>query len=256
MGHSAELIQNILNAVQQDYPASQYTFITEKAIPGTRMHPDIYVLDAEGRAMCAVEIGYTRPEKLTAYRDELKIPDVRWYDKAGNLHADVKESVVRVSVETRPSGVFSVYVVHDLVLCESNECNDPDTDWETLGRKEFDEMIEYLAVATIVVIVTDFSRVWFCCYCDKCDERWMPSEDDAVDIFGLAEDLRSQSTREIAREWGARVIHGEWDEAVAYVKQYLDMELRYEDGEFLTPDARQGFQQAINTIRRESMATV
>lgn len=33
-----------------------------------------------------VEIGNTRPEKLTAYRDDLKIPDVRWYDKQGRLH--------------------------------------------------------------------------------------------------------------------------------------------------------------------------
>jgi hypothetical protein len=86
VSHSPDLIQQILSMVQADYPPSQFDFVIEKAIPGTRMHPDILVNDRSGKHCCAVEIGYTRPEKLTAYRKDLKIPDVRWYDKAGNLH--------------------------------------------------------------------------------------------------------------------------------------------------------------------------
>ena len=45
-----------------------------------RMAPDILVLDFDGRLLCVVEIGYTRPEKLGRYQ-ALGIPDVRWYAK-------------------------------------------------------------------------------------------------------------------------------------------------------------------------------
>jgi len=44
------------------------------------MAPDILVLDFDGRLLCVVEIGYTRPEKLGRYQ-ALGIPDVRWYAK-------------------------------------------------------------------------------------------------------------------------------------------------------------------------------
>jgi hypothetical protein len=46
---------------------------------GRRMLPDILVRDQNGRMVCVVEIGNTRPEKLIACHDDLEIPDVRWY---------------------------------------------------------------------------------------------------------------------------------------------------------------------------------
>ena len=72
MAHSTELIQSIQRLLENDYPADQFNYIIEKAIAGTRMYPDIQVCDMSGKAICVAEIGYTRPEKLTAYRNKLK----------------------------------------------------------------------------------------------------------------------------------------------------------------------------------------
>jgi hypothetical protein len=86
MPHSAELIETVRRLIERDYPSTQYVYRIERGIPGTGMRPDIMVCDQAGGVFCVVEIGYTLPEKLTAYRDDLKIPDVRWYDKQGRLH--------------------------------------------------------------------------------------------------------------------------------------------------------------------------
>jgi hypothetical protein len=86
MSHSAELIETVRRLIERDYPSTQYVYRIERGIPGTGMRPDIMVCDQAGGIFCVVEIGYTLPEKLTAYRDDLKIPDVRWYDKQGRLH--------------------------------------------------------------------------------------------------------------------------------------------------------------------------
>jgi hypothetical protein len=63
MSHSSELIQKIKRIVEQDYPPDAHRIDIEVAIPGTRMFPDILVRDQDGKILCAVEIGYTRPEK-------------------------------------------------------------------------------------------------------------------------------------------------------------------------------------------------
>lgn len=249
MPHSADLIQSILAEVQKDYPASQYIVAIEKAIPGTRMHPDILVCDIKGNAMCAVEIGYTRPEKLTAYRDELKIPDVRWYDKAGNLHADVKECVVKVSVEIQPpTGRFVVYAIHEMVACQSDVClqdEPPVTD----GDDAVIAFAESLAEETVVWVITDYNRIWFCCYCDKCGDQWSAAEEDSDDVWAIAEELRTLSAREFASSWGARIFEGDWDSAV----KFLNLPLNYQDGEFLDADGARNFNQALTAIRRDAI---
>jgi hypothetical protein len=48
------------------------------------MLPDIQVIK-HSKIVCVVEIGYTRPEKITEYR-RMGIPDIRWYSKEGELH--------------------------------------------------------------------------------------------------------------------------------------------------------------------------
>ena len=86
MAHSKELIEKIRLEIQKDYPENLFRYEIEKYLPGTKLIPDILVRDENGKIYCAVEIGYTRPEKLTAYWNSHRIPDVRWYDKAGVLH--------------------------------------------------------------------------------------------------------------------------------------------------------------------------
>src|SRR3990167_6469176 len=96
MGHDTYVITSVLRQVETDYPPAMYKYQVKKRIPGSTMMPDIFVLDEQDRIVCAVEIGYTRPEKLTAYRHQFRIPDVRWYDKAGKLHPHIEVQARRV----------------------------------------------------------------------------------------------------------------------------------------------------------------
>ena len=87
MGHSTDLLQEITQLLLTDYPLELgYKYIYEKAIANAtaRMHPDV-IVELDNDVVCVVEIGYTRPEKLTEYQ-EMGIPDVRWYDKNATLH--------------------------------------------------------------------------------------------------------------------------------------------------------------------------
>lgn len=124
MGHSRDLLERIAADVTSAWPSEQgYRIEFERplAVQGVRgMLPDIQVLDAGGQVRCAVEIGYTRPEKLTAYRAP-GIPDVRWYDKAGTIHGDVnlRVEVVRREERVRPSRtlVFKQLDVNQQATC-------------------------------------------------------------------------------------------------------------------------------------------
>lgn len=84
MGHGSDLLEKISGKLRREYPEPPYRYEYEKRIDGTQWEPDILI-----SLICVVEIGYTRPEKLAAYRDELLIDDVRWYSKDGQLHAEL-----------------------------------------------------------------------------------------------------------------------------------------------------------------------
>jgi hypothetical protein len=269
MGHSAELIQSILSKVQKNYPVEEFNFTIEQAIPGTRMYPDILVRDKLGNNCCAVEIGYTRPEKLTAYRQKLKIPDVRWYDKDGNLHADVQEKTVTVNVQARPVGTFAVYVIYDMVeCCDDEPCyriallecdlteddlrNPPQGREEEITDKAF-ELSDYLCMDVTTIAVTDYARVWFACYCDKCGAEWFPLMESSMDLQGIAGDLENYSARELADVYGARRFYGEWEGAAAWVADYLGMELDYQSGEFLSKQQEQEFRRTMSAVRMEAI---
>ncbi len=265
MGHPTSLIEKILAQLKTDYPEDGYTFKLEKVIPGTRMFPDIQVADLSGNICCAVEIGYTRPEKLTAYRNSLHIPDVRWYDKAGKLHADVKELVVKVAIESDPRTRFVCYKIHDRVECYSEDCeSEVVDDWnaqvleieETMTEEEADElqceMSECLAEDTNLFVITDYLRVWFCLFCDKCGDVEMVSEDYSIDVWAIAEDLRESSPREFARIWGGRAWERDWSFAKTFLQDF-GVELKYEDGDYLEPAAKRDLDRALTSIRAKAM---
>lgn len=91
MGHCRELLEDITELLIKDYPESfGFEYIYEKAIthPSARMQPDI-IVELNGSVVCVVEIGYTRPEKLTEYQ-AMGIPDIRWYGKDATLHIHYK----------------------------------------------------------------------------------------------------------------------------------------------------------------------
>lgn len=208
------------------------------------MMPDILVTRC-GSYVCAVEIGYTRPEKLTAYRNQLKIPDVRWYDKQGRLHGDVRETVSIVTVAAQPARDVSVYYVWDMVQCA--EC--PEVAWldrrvpqrcEARYARLFGEdalldrdarvwEIEHQYVYTMAI--TDHVRMWLPSHCDKCDHDWMatPHEDAPI----VASELDA-APRDIGVALGARTLLT-WDAARADVQNTFGLELEYFDGYLIDP---------------------
>ena len=227
MPHSIELIEKVRRIVERDYPPSMYRFEIEKAIPNTRMYPDILVRNLSDKIVCAVEIGYTRPEKLTAYRDKHKIPDVRWYDKQGNLHADVKEVSIALTISAEPARALSVYRLHGIVACPAcydNSMTDEiedDDDWAYF----FD--LAYEEVTTI--FLTDFLKTWFVSGCNACGETWIADENDELDTDTIIDNLERLSGTEFARRYAPMVGVMSWDESVKYVKDEMEMEIKFVD---------------------------
>jgi len=124
MGHSRELLDRIAADVAATWPPARgYRVEFERPLPGVRgMLPDIQVVDSAGKVHCVVEIGYTRPEKLTHYRAS-GIEDVRWYDKAGNLHeGPVLRTVVVQRTEAVPSPAEAAFKQVDIYGVECVGC--------------------------------------------------------------------------------------------------------------------------------------
>jgi len=76
--------------LEKDYPPPlfRYALDTTRLFNGSRIFPDVQVFAPDSdRPVCVVEIGYTRPEKLSYYK-ELGIPDIRWYGRdSGKLYS-------------------------------------------------------------------------------------------------------------------------------------------------------------------------
>lgn len=243
MSHPKELIQLVAAAVAVSYPTDAgYEFVFEKMLPGTRFMPDILVTK-DGRNVCAVEIGYTRPEKLTAYRQQLGIPDVRWYDKEGTLHADVTEKVVRVSVVTSPACGVYVYEILGRVRCiECPETSSArpvpesviDRYISRFGLDAYDlrsqEIEDEECDDVHSLVVTDYQRVWVFSYCDKCGRNWFM--EDPEDWTLLEEDFAG-TPREIGLRIGGRV-ELSWEAACKVVSDRYGLVLEYMAGGPLT----------------------
>lgn len=206
MSHSRELIDRIAEQVSESWPATEgYRLIFEKRLHNQKLSilPDIQVLDSKGRIVCAVEIGYTRPEKLTKYR-ELGIQDVRWYDKAGNLHGNVEmKTVVRqVRVGMAPSVLFKVLYLQGIAVCEgcyheqiesmcgcnSEECEHdiPQPLSDAQREKLSEEIYQELQTASILIVAANSSRYFALIFCDECGRTTVANEFEC-ECCGMAE---------------------------------------------------------------------
>jgi len=218
MPHPPELIERIRGLVAKDYPPSEYEYLFEKFLAAkakARMLPDIQVVDRVGKIHCAVEIGYTRPEKLTYYRKVMKIPDVRWYDKAGRLHTEFERTVVKRTavIELAPRGPFTVWMAREVTWgCPSSECSE-EGDRLSLLRERYErrflkgrrrhppglsrlaereeEILEDTRACTMAYLITDEILGFEICFCDKCGEVWQPCEYES-----LAMELCDQEPRD------------------------------------------------------------
>jgi len=243
MSHAKDLIEKIKKDLLLQYPTNLgYEYIIEKSICHTRMIPDIQV-SINNQTICAVEIGYTRPEKLTAYRNELKIPDVRWYDKSGKLHGDVKEEIRKITIEVSPKNTFYYYEIHNHFSC--HDCPGvlakkiPEKSYKRyvrmFGEDAYLERIndaeeeEKSYVQTI--IITDYIRIFFPSFCDKCGECFLPKfEEDELDINYLIDIFINDRKDEIARQISCSRTKILWKEFNEKILEEFNVELNYMDG--------------------------
>ena len=258
MAHPRALIDSILRQLHADYDPCVHRFVIEKAIPGTRMMPDILITDIDGKRLCAVEIGYTRPEKLTAYRTRLHIPDVRWYDKSGQLHGDVDRRLVTVTLELRPAGLVSIYDCEGLVACQNEHCA---IEASGAAADEFPENADDRLEAELAALradvettlVTDGVRLLMPSWCGSCSSHWMA--DPADEGFDLAWDLERLSAREFSACYG-QPLKATWDDACARVVADFGGALRldYAAAAFLRPSDQTAYARAQDRARKAVLA--
>jgi hypothetical protein len=239
MGHARELLERIAAKVERSWPSKNgYVYIYEK--PVTKgMLPDIQVLDQRGTVRCVVEIGYTRPEKLTAYRQRLKIEDVRWYDKHGVLHGDVQEKLVIRNERLAPPAQLEFYAlpIWNFVCpdCFDEMCADWDDDRGTPAAAEeainVDEVSEEASVATWGHILTNGHRLLLVYFCDQCGRTELSKNTHDILYWGLLCDLD-----DYLRTWSRRHRHspidaplGSYPTMLAFIREQYDVDVSYDD---------------------------
>jgi hypothetical protein len=271
MSHPKDLIARILDLLHGDYPPATHVYTTEKAIAGTRFFPDIVIADAAGTLVCAVEIGYTRPEKLTYYKNVLQIPDVRWYDKQGVLHTvlETKSVLLRAEIVGPAPEEVAVYRINDRLDCPdcfesvlmSDEeyaayCEDVKADGGTPESQDyfFDKACEEASEDVWAVLITDYVKAFLVAYCDKCNTRWLAERNNEITANGILMDLedalRNNGLARFGMEYGARRMMSWADACKAARKEapWLDADLNYvTDGDFL--DDPEGQKRAMASIR-------
>jgi hypothetical protein len=224
MPHSRHILNPILAKIEEAYQKSAgYEIRTELSVPGTRYFPDIAVYK-ECKLIAAVEIGYTRPEKLSAYR-QMGAIDVRWYAKDGTLHQDVVEKtvvenrIVRNTMITSPGDALYAYYLNNKIGCPEPECRpessayleelaarylrrfkkDADLDYRISNADDGSDYIDVLTTC-----VTDYVRLWILNFCDKCGKHWLSTEDDDGFSFDLIELFKEHNPRDIGLAIGTR----------------------------------------------------
>lgn len=235
MSHSKELLDKIATLLQRDYPQETHKYVFEKSLCGTRMYPDIQIRKKDGgRLCCLVEIGYTRPEKLTAYRMEYGVKDVRWYAKDGELHTAWEEKSVRVSIQWAPKGRFFLYALNGTVVenfyCESEFCKEE--------RDSAEDVYEAADIAwtqlsdSIAYVITDWGSAWCVLLCDFCGAYYLLEDElEIADVLGY---LHTKRQRRCTLKENLNA-QGTWEEMVSYVYEWTGKRLVFENG-FLIAD--------------------
>lgn len=118
MGHDPRLLQKCAYLLSSDYPEEKFFYVFEKGVPHTRCIPDILVIDRDTFfILCVVEVGYTRPEKLSKYVEK-GIPDVRWYSKKLELHSQARNGKKRglpIAGKLGPNKAYGENIVIDVL---------------------------------------------------------------------------------------------------------------------------------------------
>ena len=221
MAHPKALIESIRGQLALDYPVDTYRYVTEKRLPGTSFLPDIIIYDQANTIVCIVEVGYTRPEKLSHYTAS-GVTDVRWYDKQGHLHGEQYRRIVTTVVQKeRPTVLVS------FVGCVGQVCP------KCFGAEDADEDTDEDCVVYSIVIRSDDDRYIVANFCDACGTPWCSDEEDDI-TAGIAQNHARHQTslaplQDVTMCPGLEVWHGSatmsWVAARQLVADHLGLEL-------------------------------
>lgn len=182
MGHGKELLTKISSLLERDYPKAKHQYAYEVRLNGSvpKLYPDILIWRQDENItnklpMAVIEIGYTRPEKLMAYKDKYKIPDIRWYSKAGELINPQKiESKI---IKTKLANVNKFYNIkikgycYDCFKEEWNHWTTDDCGQKLLFFDEDEAVSEGDGMATLdcqVDVWSDGEFIYAVQFCDVC----------------------------------------------------------------------------------------
>jgi len=208
VSHSSDLIESFLTEIKKDYlPELGYKYLIEEKLKGSKidLQPDIQVIDEAGHAICVVEIGYTRPEKIALYK-ELNVPDIRWYSKDGkflNPHEHIYTTEVRVKYyeEFPKEEIWREVDLNEMsnLICETclkgryiekysekyqlPEEQEDEIDYDNEDMEVFEQAYqEWLEEAPIFGELWCNGARWFCVWlCDECGDVGFMTGDELKD---------------------------------------------------------------------------
>jgi hypothetical protein len=183
VGHPKELLQAIMETIKRSYPATEgYRYLLEQRLCGfaKNIQPDIQVLKRNGKVVCVVEIGYTRPEKIRWYR-KLEIPDIRWLDMFGNAvdpFASTTKVVKEVAWRPAQEERWRYVIIRQGIRCEGcfNELLEEVE--EQYGKDSSDALSQadnqYWDEADVLAeFWSNGSRGFVLAYCDVCGDNFL-----------------------------------------------------------------------------------
>lgn len=246
MGHSKELLNKIAEDVKKKYPGKNgYYYVFEESLENVRprIEPDIKVYSKNGKLVCIVEIGYTRPEKLVKYVG-LGCKDVRWYSKKGRMlplspkGLKIKTKVIREFFEYIPlkeERFLALPIEAGNVICRCCEIDE-----ETFEDEE--SLEDYFL--TYGIFYSNGWRGIMVMDCDMCGECFFISEEDMCyeitqhSIHSYDEFLhhRSKTLRLLKKaDWRDRMCYGllgkvdyHFEEMRLHIKNVWGFDIHYD----------------------------
>ena len=190
------------------------------------------------------------------------------------LHADVKQVSVQLTIGTEPARDLRVYRLEAAISCP--DCLDDflkawedDYPSESAGTpdgrgrhskqaaQELDNAWQAGSDDVTTLLFTDFVKVWFACFCDKCGRAWLADEDNdpCAVVAYIVSDLRRLSGREFARQYAPMLGSAPWVECEAMAAEApFNLTLSYETGLFLDQTNARRLSDEVVKVRQKVVA--
>jgi hypothetical protein len=161
------------------------------------------------------------------------------------LHADVKKVSVAMTLSIEPGRAVRMYRLKGQFQCpdclewENGFGDESDGELDELDDEQRDERWENSYDDVFTLLLTDYVKAWFACYCDKCGLIWFPEDDINHDVIRFTDALNELSGQDFARMYTPMAGETSWCDAVEMVRKEFNLEMRYEDGVFLDQDHKE-----------------